>query len=154
MHVRIYANYFLLCIYSNHLTKITHFDHAKVLQLTNILKWPIKYHFCLFLSPEFSLQAEVLSRGSKSQPEAHALWVTDRLTFSLRESEEGTLLKYTTFHSEGWKSGLRNLEVSSIKVQGKEVPRDLWHTDIFSSFTKLTKLRRQHGGCFLITLCM
>ena len=61
---------------------------------------------------------------------------------------------YNSFHSEGWKSGLRNLEVSSIKVQGKEVPRDFWHTDIFSSFTKLTKLRRQHGGCFFITLCM
>lgn len=109
MHVRIYANYFLLCIYSNHLTKITHFDHAKVLQLTNILKWPIKYHFCLFLSPEFSLQAEVLSRGSESQPEAHAFWVTDRLTFSLRESEQGTLLKYTTLsivkvESQGWET--------------------------------------------------
>ena len=52
---------------------------------------------------------------------------------------------YNSFHSEGWKSGLRNLEVSSMKVQGREVPRDLWHTDIFSSFTKLTKLRSMVG---------
>ena len=109
MHVPIYANYFLLCIYSDHLTKITHFDHANVLQLTTILKWPIKYHFCLFLSLEFSPQAEVLSRGSKSQLEAHAFWVTDRLTFSLRESEQGTLFKYTTLstvkaESQGWET--------------------------------------------------